>query len=59
MQIPVVFAHAAAWKLGLLPLMGTLPDLMVWALLFLPTLAVIYSIGWVAGLFFHALKPSA
>ena len=59
MQIPIVFAHAAAWKLGLLPLMDTLPDLMVWALLFLPTLAVIYGIGWVAGLFFHALRPSA
>lgn len=59
MQIPIVFAHAAAWKLGLLPLMASLPNMVVWALLFLPTLAAIYSIGWAVGLFFEALRPRA
>ncbi len=55
-QLPVAFAAAAAEKLGLFPLMEQLPGLVVWAMLFLPTVAVIYCIGWAVGWFFDDLK---
>lgn len=59
MQLPVALAHAAAWKLGLLPLLEPLPDIVVWVLFFLPTLAVVYGAGWLAGRFFGTLTRRA
>jgi hypothetical protein len=46
MQLPVILAHVVALELGLLPILGQMPELVACGMLFIPTLAAIYWVGW-------------